>query len=203
MRCTWTQCLQLHDILPLPLRQEGIHNDGRPHCIWCIHGHSYIGSHFLTICVSKSGSCWMNQSSCWQTAAWLQFLLRQYLLIVDCCNLFSCNWAVVLCACWQVTIIVEITVIMIVKWDWQLCIQWPSNIDCCVGCHIRHLLLRDKDNTNQRYHKACAGGPLHLQESVVHGTWCHFYFSSSPRPTFGMRVNMSDQRSESLSLNID
>ncbi len=42
-----TQCLQLYDILPLPLRQEGIHNDGHPRCIWCICGHSCTGSHFL------------------------------------------------------------------------------------------------------------------------------------------------------------
>ncbi len=41
------QCLQLHDILPLPLRQEGIHNDSCPRCIWCICGHSCTGSHFL------------------------------------------------------------------------------------------------------------------------------------------------------------
>ncbi len=46
-RCAETQCLQLHDILPLPLRQEGIHNDNRPRCIWCICGHSCTGSHFL------------------------------------------------------------------------------------------------------------------------------------------------------------
>jgi hypothetical protein len=32
-RCAGIQCLQLHDILPLPIRQEGIHNDGCPHCI--------------------------------------------------------------------------------------------------------------------------------------------------------------------------
>ncbi len=42
-----TQCLQLYDILPLPWRKEGIHNDGCPHCIWCICGHSCIGSHLL------------------------------------------------------------------------------------------------------------------------------------------------------------
>ncbi len=89
-RCAGTQCLQLHDILPLPLRQEGIHNDGCPLCIWCIRGHSCTGSH-----------C-------------------QYQLIVACCNLFSCNEAVVLCMCWHVTIIVAITVIMIVKWHWHL-----------------------------------------------------------------------------------
>ncbi len=57
-RCAGTQCLQLHDILPLLLRQEGIHNDGHPRCIWCIRGHSCTGSH-----------C-------------------QYQLIVACCNLF-------------------------------------------------------------------------------------------------------------------
>ncbi len=90
MRCAGLQCLQLHDILPLPLRQEGIHNDGCPRCIWCICGHICTGSH-----------C-------------------QYQLIVACCNLFSCNGAVVLCLCWHVTIIVAITVIVIVKWHWCL-----------------------------------------------------------------------------------
>ncbi len=33
-------------LFPLPLRQEGIHNDGHPPCIWCICGHSCTGSHF-------------------------------------------------------------------------------------------------------------------------------------------------------------
>ncbi len=70
--------------------QEGIHNDGCPCCIWCIRGHSCTGSH-----------C-------------------QYQLIVACCNLFSCNGAVVLCVCWHVTIIVAIMVIVIVKWHWRL-----------------------------------------------------------------------------------
>ncbi len=34
-------------LFPLPLIQEGIHNDGHPHCIWCICGHRCTGSHFL------------------------------------------------------------------------------------------------------------------------------------------------------------
>ncbi len=115
-RCAGTQCPQLHDILPLPLRQEGIHNDGCPCCISCIRGHSCTGSHFFGICASKSGSCWMNLSSGWPTTVWLQLLLHQYQLMVACCNLFSCNGAVVFCACWHVTIIVAITIIVIVKW---------------------------------------------------------------------------------------
>jgi hypothetical protein len=49
-------------------------------------------------------------------------------------------------------------------------IQWHNNIDCCVGCHVGRLLLCDKDNTNQRLHKACTGGPMHVQTSVVHRT---------------------------------
>ncbi len=49
------------------------------------------------------------------------------------------------------------------------CIQWPNNVDRCVGCHIGHLLLCDKDDANQRLHKACTGGPLPVQTSVVHG----------------------------------
>ncbi len=120
MRCAGTQCLQLHDTLPLPLRQEGIHNDGCPHCIWCICGHRCTGSHFFGICASKSGSCSMNLSSCWQTTVWLQLLLCQYQLIVACCNLFSCNGAVVLWVGWHITIIVEITVIVIVNRHWHL-----------------------------------------------------------------------------------
>ncbi len=120
IRCTGTQCLQLHDILPLPLAQEGVHNDGRSRCIWCICGHSCTGSHFFGICARKSGSCWMNLSSRWPTTVWLQLPLCQYQLIVACCNLFSCNEAVVLCMCWHVTIIVAITAIVIVKWHWRL-----------------------------------------------------------------------------------
>ncbi len=64
--------------------------------------------------------CCMNLSSCWPTKVWLQLLLRQYQLIVACCNLFSCNGAVVLCVCWHLTIIVAITVIVIIKWHWRL-----------------------------------------------------------------------------------
>ncbi len=45
-RWAGTQCLQLHAILPLPKKQEGIHNDC-PRCIWCICGQSCTGSHFL------------------------------------------------------------------------------------------------------------------------------------------------------------
>ncbi len=118
-RCAGTQCLQLHDILPLPLRQEGIHNDGRPHCIWCIHGHSCTGSHFLAY-VQVKVEFRMNLSSRWPTTVLLQLLLCPYQLIVACCNLFSCNGAVVLCMCWHVTIIMAIAVIMIIKWHWHL-----------------------------------------------------------------------------------
>ena len=89
-QCAGTQCLQLHGIFPLPLKQEGILNDGRPCCIWCICGHNCTGSH-----------C-------------------QYQLIVACCNLFSCNGSVVLCMCWHITIIVPITGIVIVKCHWHL-----------------------------------------------------------------------------------
>ncbi len=84
--------------------------------LWAqLHRQSLFG-----ICGSKSRSCWMNLSSPWPTTVWLQFLLCQYQLIVACCNLFSCNGAVVLCMCWHVTIIVAIMVIVIVKWHWHL-----------------------------------------------------------------------------------
>ncbi len=46
-------------------------------------------------------------------------------------------------------------------------IQWPNNVDRFVGCHIGRLLLCDKDNANQRLHKACAGGSLHVQTSAM------------------------------------
>jgi hypothetical protein len=47
-----------------------------------------------------------------------------------------------MCLC--VAIIVAIKVIMIVKWHWWLHIQWPNNIDPCVGRHVWHMLLHDK-----------------------------------------------------------
>ncbi len=119
-RCTGMQCLQLHDILPLP-------QDRKAFTMMVIHvaSDAFVGTvaqlvTFFGICASKSGNCWMNLSSCWPTTAWLQLLLHQYQLIVACCNLFSCNGAVVLCMCWHVTIIVVITVIVIVKWHWRL-----------------------------------------------------------------------------------
>ncbi len=111
-----------------------------------LHKQSFFG-----ICTNKSGSCWMNLPPCWPTAVWLQLLLHQYQLIVDSCNLFSCNGAVVLCVCWHVTIIVATTVIVIVKVTLAFgCIQWHNNVDRCIGCHVGCLLLHDKDNANQR-----------------------------------------------------
>ncbi len=84
--------------------------------LWAqLHRQSLFGT-----CARKSESCWMNLSSCWPITVWLQLLLHQYQLIVACCNLFSCNGAVVLCMCWHVTIIVAIMVILIVKWHWCL-----------------------------------------------------------------------------------
>ena len=52
--------------------------------------------------------------------------------------------------------------------------------------------LGDKDNSNQRLHRACTGGPLHVQTSVVHGTWRHCCFSSPLRLTFGTGVDHCD-----------
>ncbi len=84
--------------------------------LWAqLHWQSLFG-----ICTNESGSRWMNLSSGWPTTVWLQLLLCLYQLIVACCNLFSCNWAVVLCVCLLVTIIVAIMVIVIVKWHWRL-----------------------------------------------------------------------------------
>ncbi len=149
-RCAGTQCLQLHDFIPSSFK-TGRHSQWwlSTLCLmhlWArLHRQSIFG-----ICASKSGMCWMNLSSCWPTAVWLQLLLLQIQLIVDCCSLFSCNGAAVLCVCWHVTIIAAITVIVIVKVTLAFGrIQWPNNIDCCIGCHIGPLLLHDKDVANQ------------------------------------------------------
>ncbi len=80
-----------------------------------LHRQSLFG-----ICTRKSESFWMNLSSHWPTAVWLQLLLRQYSLIFACCNLFSFNGAIVLCVCYHVTIMMAITVIVILKWHWRL-----------------------------------------------------------------------------------
>ncbi len=54
-----------------------------------LHKQSLIG-----ICLSKKGSYWMNLSFGWPTTVWLKLLLHPYQLIVDCCNIFTCNRAV-------------------------------------------------------------------------------------------------------------
>ena len=72
------------------------------------------------------------------------------------------------------------------------CIQWHNNIDPCIGCHIGYLILSDKANSNQRLHRACTGGSLHVQTSVVHNTWHHCCFPSPPKLTFGTRVDRCD-----------
>jgi hypothetical protein len=50
------------------------------------------------------------------------------------------------------------------------CIQWHNNFDHCVRCHVGRLLLCGKDNANQRLHKTCTRGHLHVQTSVVRRT---------------------------------
>ncbi len=96
--------------------KTGRHSQWWPSMLHLMHSWAQLHRQSLfCICASKSGSCWMNLSSCWPTTVWLQLLLRQYQLIVVCCNLFSCNGAVVLCVCWHITIIVAITVIVIIK----------------------------------------------------------------------------------------
>ncbi len=111
-----------------------------------LHRQSLFG-----ICASKSRSYWMNLSSGWPTTVWLQLPLCPYQLIVDCCNLFSCNGAIVLSMCWHVTISMAITVMVIVKVALAFGrIQWRNNVDHCVRCHVGCLLLCDKDNANQR-----------------------------------------------------
>ncbi len=173
-RCAGTQRLQLHDILPLPLRQEGIHNDCHPRCIWCIRGHSCTGSQFFGILLDESIILLANSSlasaltasislySCLLQSIQLQLgsslvcvLTRQNY----CGNYSHCDHQVALAF---------------------RRIQWHNNVDCCVGCHIGCLLLRDKNNTNQCYHKVCEGGILQVQTSVVRGTWRYCCFSSPP-----------------------
>ncbi len=146
-RCTGTQCLQLHDILPHPLRQEGIHNDGRPRCIWCIRGHSCTGSHFLSYVQVKvevigwiyhlAGQQQFGISRSAPTASistyicllqpiqlqWGNKLVRVLSHHSYCGNHGHCDCNVAL-ALGR--------------------IQWSTNADHCNGCHIGCLLLRDK-----------------------------------------------------------
>ncbi len=84
--------------------------------LWAqLHRQSLFG-----ISTSKSESCWMNLSSHWPTAVWLQLRVYPYQLIIDCCNQIRCNRAVVLHVYWCITMMMAIAVIMIVKWDWCL-----------------------------------------------------------------------------------
>ncbi len=150
-RCAGTQCLQLHDFIPSSFK-IGRHSLWWPSTLHLMHLWAQLHRQSLYgICASKRGSCWMSLSSCWPTTVWLQLLLCPYQLIVDCCNLFGCNsGAVVLCACCHITIIVAIMVITIVKVTLAFGrIQWHNNIDCCVGCHLGHLRLHDKDTGHQ------------------------------------------------------
>ena len=133
-----------------------------------LHRQSLFG-----ICASKSGSHWMNLSSCWPTTVWLQLLLCPYQLIVACCNLFSCNGAVVLCVCWNVTIIVVMTVIVIVKWHWHL--------DAING--QQHSLLR----WGSRWVFALVWQGRH-KSAVAQG----LYRRSSARSDFSTRVDCCD-----------
>ncbi len=191
-RCAGTQCLQLHDIFPLPLRQENIHNDGCPRCIWCIHGHSCPGSHFLayaqvkvevvgqTIILLANNSLASAPTASTSTySCLLQSIQLQWgnsLVHVLSHHNYCGNHGH--CDC-QVALVLG-------------CIQWHNNVDCCVGYHVGCLLLCDKDDANQRLHMACTGGPLHVQTSVVHRTWHHCCFSYPPRLTFGTRDDHCD-----------
>ncbi len=115
--------------------------------LWAqLHKQSLFG-----ICASKGGSFGMNLSSYWSTVVWLQHLLHPYQLIVDYCKLFSYNGAVVLHACWCITIIVAIMVIVIVKWHWHLdAFNGITMLIVTLGAMLDILLLRDKDGANQR-----------------------------------------------------
>ena len=94
--------------------------------------------------------------------------------------------------CWHVTIIVAIIVNVKVEWHWCLDVfngvtTMIVALDVTLG-----FALCDKDNSNRRLLMACTGGPLHVQTSVVHRTWCHCCFSSPPRLTFGTGVDRCD-----------
>jgi hypothetical protein len=80
-----------------------------------LHRQSFFG-----LCTSKSESCWINLSYCWQAIIWLQLLLCSYQLTVDWCNLISCSGAVVLHVCWYVTMIDTS------QWWWQSWSSWFS-----------------------------------------------------------------------------
>ncbi len=120
-RCTGTKYLQLHATYSLSSFKAGKHSRWWSFTLHLMHLWAQLQRQSpFGICASKSGSCWMNLSSCWPTAFWLQLLLRQYQLIVNCCNLISCNGAIVLRTCWCVTLMVAIMINVIVKWDWHL-----------------------------------------------------------------------------------
>ncbi len=135
-RCIGTQCLQLHDILPLTLRQEGIHNDGHPHCIWCICEHSCTGSHFLACAQVKlevvgwiyhlagqqqfasAPTASISTYSCLLQSIQLQW--GSSLVRVSTCHNYCGNHD---------------------HLDHQValafrCIQWHNNVDCCIECHV-------------------------------------------------------------------
>jgi hypothetical protein len=46
-------------------------------------------------------------------------------------------------------------------------IQQHSNVDHCIGYHVRGMVLCDRDNAAEWLHKAFARGSLHVQTSVV------------------------------------
>ncbi len=119
-RCAGAQFQQLHDFIPSSFK-TGRHSQWWSSTLHLMHLWAQLHRQSLFgICASKSGSCWINISSCWPSAVWLQLLLHPYQLIVDCYNLFSCNGAVVLRMCWHVTTMVAITIIVIVKWHWRM-----------------------------------------------------------------------------------
>ncbi len=149
-RCAGTQCLKLHDILPLPLRQVGIHNDGCPCCIWCIHGHSCTGSHFLAYAQEK-----------WK-------LLDKSIILLANNSLASAPTASIStdrCLLQSIQLQRSSSLVHVLTrhnycgnhghHDSQValafrCIQWHNNADFCIGCHVGCLLLCDKDDTNQQ-----------------------------------------------------
>ncbi len=188
-RCAGRQCLQLHDFVPSSFK-TGRHSPWWLSTLCMMHLRAQLHRQLLFgICTGKRGSCWMNLSSCWPTTVWLQLLLCPYQLIVDFCNLFSCNWAVVLCTCWHITTMVAITIIVIVKWHWPLdAFNGLTTLIVALGvtlgiCSCVTRMTQISGSTRLVLEVLCT---FRQQQ------WCHCCFSSPPRATLGTRVDPCD-----------
>ncbi len=134
----------------------------------------------------------MNLSSCWPTTVWLQLRLCPYQVTVDCCNLFSCNGEVVLCACWHISNIVAIMVIVIVKWHWYLdAFNDLTTLILALG------VMLGVWSCVTRWRKSVVAQSLCWRSSAPSDISCmwnmlHCCFFPPPMPTIGTRVDCYD-----------